>query len=150
MTPGRSRRPQRTSLLLQLEDRVGALEAALAPFSRLGLSLTQIESRPTRGGHFDIYVDCEGEPDDPRIAQLLGELETIASSILQLDQREVAWFPRESHELDQLVDETLDAGSELESDHPGFKDQAYRARRDELAASARAQSHGSADRAHRL
>ncbi|MEM7220225.1 MAG: ACT domain-containing protein [Pseudomonadota bacterium] len=137
-----ARRPQRTSLLLQLDNRVGALEAALAPFSRLGLNLTQIESRPTRGEHFDIYVDCEGAPADPRIQQLLTELEAIASSILVLDQREVAWFPRESHELDQLVDETLNAGTELESDHPGFQDASYRARRDELAAIAYAHRTG--------
>ena len=37
------------------------------------------------------------------------------------------------HEQARKADRTLDAGADLESDHPGFNDQTYRARRAELA-----------------
>lgn len=30
------------------------------------------------------------------------------------------WFPRHIEELDKISQKTLDAGSDLESDHPGF------------------------------
>jgi len=39
-------------------------------------------------------------------------------------------------ELDMIAHRTLDAGVDLESDHPGFHDQTYRDRRAELAQNA--------------
>jgi phenylalanine-4-hydroxylase len=48
----------------------------------------------------------------------------------------VQWFPRHISELDLIVDHTLDAGSDLESDHPGFNDKVYRKRRALLTESA--------------
>lgn len=32
----------------------------------------------------------------------------------------VPWFPRRIEDLDTVSQKTLDAGSDLESDHPGF------------------------------
>ncbi|MGK3744292.1 MAG: phenylalanine-4-hydroxylase [Bacillariaceae sp.] len=45
----------------------------------------------------------------------------------------VNWFPRHISELDMIANHTLDAGIDLEADHPGFYDQTYRKRRQELA-----------------
>lgn len=45
----------------------------------------------------------------------------------------VQWFPRHVSELDYIANRTLDAGTDLESDHPGFNDPIYRKRREELA-----------------
>ncbi len=45
----------------------------------------------------------------------------------------VQWFPRHVSELDLIANRTLDAGTDLESDHPGFNDPIYRSRREELA-----------------
>jgi len=45
----------------------------------------------------------------------------------------VNWFPRHLSELDMIANRTLDAGDDLESDHPGFNDPVYRARRTALA-----------------
>ena len=46
---------------------------------------------------------------------------------------QVHWFPRHISELDLIANRTLDAGTDLEADHPGFHDVEYRQRRANLA-----------------
>lgn len=46
------------------------------------------------------------------------------------------WFPRHISELDLIANRTLDAGTDLEADHPGFHDAEYRERRAKLAQAA--------------
>ena len=59
--------------------------------------------------------------------------QSMTTKALILDEKDVNWFPRHLSELDLIANRTLDAGADLESDHPGFNDQTYRARRAELA-----------------
>lgn len=40
-----------------------------------------------------------------------------------LDNRVVPWFPKDVAELDLVANKTLEAGVDIESDHPGFLDQ---------------------------
>jgi len=133
---------RRLSLLIELADRPGALETALAIFSREGVNLTHIESRPARGETFDFYVDCEGDRQDPAVARVLAALDRSAVKLLVLDRREVPWFPRHVSELDRVALHTLDAGGALTADHPGFQDAAYRSRRAEIDALSRSYRHG--------
>jgi hypothetical protein len=39
-----------------------------------------------------------------------------------LDDRLVPWFPRDVSELDHVANKVLEAGVDIESDHPGFLD----------------------------
>lgn len=120
----------KVSLLIELAgERPGALAAALRPFAEHGVGLTHIESRPRRGGVFDFYVDCEGERGDAAIEAVIVALGAIAKQVLVVDGRDVPWFPRHVAELDHIANNTLDAGTALAADHPGFHDRQYRARR---------------------
>ncbi len=141
---GRQGREPRTSLLIEMPDRPGALASALEPFTRHRVNLTHIESRPARGDTFDFYVDCEGVRGDPTIEKTIAELERISVKLLVLDERKVTWFPRHVSELDLIAGNTLDAGSDLQADHPGFSDPDYRERRARIDALARAHTHGAA------
>lgn len=129
-------------MLIELEDCPGALEDVLHHFSANGVNLTHIESRPALDGRFDFYVDCDGARGDAPIERVVGELRRKALKLLILDDRSVPWFPRHVSELDRVAGHTLDAGSDLESDHPGFNDPAYRARRAEIDGLAREHVHG--------
>ena len=132
----------RVSMLIELMDVPGALEAALGTFTRHGVNLTHIESRPARDGRFDFYVDCEGARRSVRVESAIRELNASAEKLLVLDEKEVPWFPRQIAELDRVANNTLEAGVELQSDHPGFNDASYRERRCRIERLARAYRHG--------
>ncbi len=135
-------RDNRVSLLIELADRPGALENVLHHFSAHGVNLTHIESRPARHGRFDFYVDCEGRRGDPPVEAVVAALQQTAQKLLILDERTVPWFPRHVAELDRVASNVLDAGCELQADHPGFHDPEYRARRAAIDALARQHVHG--------
>ena len=119
----------RVSLLIELLDEPGSLERALHTFSKHNVNLTHIESRPEKNGRFDFYVDCEGARSEASVEKVIAELMGTSEKLLVLDTRQVPWFPRHIAELDQVITHTLDAGVELDADHPGFSDEKYRQRR---------------------
>ena len=73
----------KTSLVLRTPNRPGALYKVLANFSDCGVSLTRIESRPSRQGMGDyiFFVDVEGHRLDEPVATALKELEAHASMV---------------------------------------------------------------------
>lgn len=137
-------RSARLSLLIQLDDQPGALERALQPFARHRINLTHIESRPSQAGKFDFYVDCEGSRGEAAIEAAIAEFSAQSTNLLVLDHKQVPWFPRQIADLDHVAGNTLEAGSELQADHPGFHDMDYRHRRGEIEALARDYRHGDA------
>ena len=79
---GRPARPpartgaDRTSVVLRLDNRPGALVAALTEFGIRDIDLTRIESRPTRTelGTYVFFLDCVGHIDDIAVAEALKAL----------------------------------------------------------------------------
>ena len=66
----------RTSFMLGINHKVGALHAALAPFRRYRLNMTKIESRPSKrkAWEYFFFVDCEGHFLDRRVVKAIAQL----------------------------------------------------------------------------
>jgi chorismate mutase / prephenate dehydratase len=79
LEPGPSGR-DRTSLVMTVPNRPGALHALLTPIATHGLSMTRIESRPSRQAAWEymFYVDLEGHEQDAKVAAALAELRRVA------------------------------------------------------------------------
>ncbi|MEW6725840.1 prephenate dehydratase [Desulforudis sp. 1088] len=73
----------KTSLLVEITDRPGALYALLGNFARRGLNLTRIESRParTRLGKYLFFIDVEGHAGAPPLDDVLNELRQDCRSL---------------------------------------------------------------------
>lgn len=71
----------KTSLLLSTDNRPGALYRMLNPFQQHNISMTRIESRPSRRGMWDyvFFVDIDGHVDDDNVASALDDMKTEAS-----------------------------------------------------------------------
>lgn len=135
----------RVSVLMELSDRVGVLHDVLKFFWKHDINISRIESRPVQSQthwgadskpKFDFYVDFDGSLEDSSVQNLMKDLGPLTDKLLVLDEKDVHWFPRHISELDLIAHRTLDAGVDLESDHPGFNDDVYRRRRSELAKNA--------------
>lgn len=134
----------RTSMLMEITDRVGVLHDVLRYFWKYDVNICRIESRPihvsSKDGKqpkkFDFFVDMEGSIEkDDNIRKVLNALKEsqFVDKLLILDAKNVHWFPTHVSEIDLIANRVLDAGQDLEADHPGFLDPVYRTRRAELA-----------------
>jgi chorismate mutase/prephenate dehydratase len=71
----------KTSLLVSTQNKPGALHDILEPLMHNSISMTRIESRPSRRGMWDyvFFIDFEGHREDDNVARTLKELEQAAS-----------------------------------------------------------------------
>ena len=67
----------RTSLMFCVQDKPGALFAALEPFNRLKISLSKIESRPSKrkAWEYFFFVDIDGHATDAAVVEALDQLQ---------------------------------------------------------------------------
>lgn len=143
------------SLLFSLPEKVGALAQVLKIFESHQVNLHHIESRPSKQSstEFEFFVSCDNKTGG--LQEALDALKKIAKSFRLLSRKtgeypadgtvktdEVPWFPKKICELDRFANQILSYGNELDSDHPGFTDAVYRARRKELADIAFFYKHG--------
>jgi chorismate mutase/prephenate dehydratase len=70
----------KTSILVSVHNQPGALFGLLQPIAQNGISMTRIESRPSRQGiwQYVFYIDLEGHRDDGPVAAALEELKKKA------------------------------------------------------------------------
>lgn len=78
--PGPSGR-DKTSVILAVPNRAGAVYEMLAPLAENGVSMTRFESRPARNGQWEyyFYVDFLGHCQDANVARALQALESNAA-----------------------------------------------------------------------
>ena len=68
----------KTSLMLSIKDKVGALYDLLRPFASHGLNMTKIESRPSRRKAWEylFFVDIEGHMDEEKLKKAMEEVKS--------------------------------------------------------------------------
>ena len=66
----------KTSILVSLKDRVGALHDLLGTFRQAGLNLTKIESRPSKrkAWEYVFFIDFLGHVAEPRVQKVMRDL----------------------------------------------------------------------------
>ncbi len=77
---GRSGR-DKTALLVSTKNQPGALYSLLEPLAKGGITMSRIESRPSRQGIWEyvFFIDIEGHRNDGNIAKALEQLEQASS-----------------------------------------------------------------------
>lgn len=70
-----------TSLIISVPNRPGAVYDLLEPLKKHGVSMTRLESRPARTGQWEyyFYIDIEGHPQQPHVAQALADLQQLSA-----------------------------------------------------------------------
>ncbi len=76
----------KTSLILSTRNVPGAMHELLTPLAVNQVSMTRLESRPSRAGLWEyvFYMDVEGHQQDPNVARALAQLKQKASFIKNL------------------------------------------------------------------
>ena len=71
----------KTSVMFAVKDQPGALAKALEPFEQAGISLTRIESRPSKRQAWEYYffADLAGHAEDAKVAKALDDLGRVCA-----------------------------------------------------------------------
>lgn len=82
----------RTSILVFIHDKPGALFDVLSPFARHGISMNRIESRPSHQAKWEyaFFIDLAGHVEDEAMKKALAELERHAAQVKVLGSYPVA------------------------------------------------------------
>ncbi|XP_076971050.1 tyrosine 3-monooxygenase isoform X5 [Tamandua tetradactyla] len=125
------------NLLFSLRgSKPSALSRAVKVFETFEAHIHHLETRPAQrpragGPHLEYFVRCE--VPGPALAALLGALRHVAEDVRGAREDKVPWFPRKVSELDRCHHLVTKFDPDLDLDHPGFSDQAYRQRRKLIA-----------------
>ena len=89
----------KSSLLVSVHNEPGALIKILEPFQRHGISLTRIETRPSKTGNWSyvFFIDFDGHASESAIQKVLAEIQAGV-----MDMRLLGSYPRatrDSHDL---------------------------------------------------
>ncbi len=73
----------RTSILVFAHNRPGSLYALLKPLAKRNISMSNIESRPSRSGVWEyvFFIDIDGHQDDEKIAEAIAEIEKSSAMV---------------------------------------------------------------------
>lgn len=79
----------------------------------------------------DFFVDIEGALTEKSVVTAISQLYQFADRVTEVGTPEVPWFPTRIEDFDQIGNKVLGEGDGIqEVDHPSFRDQEYRRRRE--------------------
>lgn len=107
----------RTSILAEVDNRVGALSALLQELTARGINLTRLEARPAKRsfGLYRFFVDFEGHVAEQRIGDAVMALRRLSNSVRFLgsfpraDQVPATVMPRSANSDFELAEKWLSA-----------------------------------------
>jgi chorismate mutase / prephenate dehydratase len=82
----------KTSLVMSTRNVPGAIHALLTPLATNRVSMTRLESRPSRTGLWEyvFFLDMEGHQNEEHVARALKEMEQLAAFLKVLGSYPVA------------------------------------------------------------
>ncbi|GMS87113.1 hypothetical protein PENTCL1PPCAC_9288 [Pristionchus entomophagus] len=119
-------------------DLVDFLPSIIQTLDDNNVSMQHIETRPAKGSRgVDVLIECAAEQKDSAVAAVAA-LKRAHASITAVrmyktrQDPEVPWFPRHVSEIDKCSNCITKYEPTIDPRHPGFGDEAYIARREEL------------------
>ncbi|KAJ8314759.1 hypothetical protein KUTeg_006909, partial [Tegillarca granosa] len=123
------------SIMLTLKEGIASLSRVIRVFENAKVTLEHIESRRSQknDSQLDVLIECTGIRD--KVTSLTNQLRqnTPILDLNVVSDQFPTWFPRHISELDNCTHLVTKFEPELDSDHPGFTDMNYRARRKQIA-----------------
>jgi phenylalanine-4-hydroxylase len=121
-----------------LDGKKGILCDALQVLKKYDINITYINSKPSKftssiSKNVDFFIDVEKPIKDEDLVHAINDLKKYVENFELIENEEVPWFPKCLGDINLIGKQTMTAGVELESDHPGFNDPVYRQRRSEIA-----------------
>jgi chorismate mutase/prephenate dehydratase len=86
----------KTSIILSIKDKVGALYEILQPIRKNRINMTKIESRPSKQRTWDyfFFIDLEGHMQDKKVKKTLDEMESKVKFLKILGSYPIATRPK--------------------------------------------------------
>uniref|UniRef100_A0A8C3SX83 Tyrosine 3-monooxygenase n=1 Tax=Chelydra serpentina TaxID=8475 RepID=A0A8C3SX83_CHESE len=125
--------------------KTSSLSHALKVFETFEAKIHHLETRPSkkpRAGttELEYFVRCEVHSSD--VSTLMSSIKRVSEDVRSTKEDKFYWFPRKISELDKCHHLVTKFDPDLDLDHPGFSDQAYRQRRKMIAEIAFHYKHG--------
>eukprot|EP01129_Flabellula_baltica_P014636 TRINITY_DN7059_c0_g1_i1.p1 TRINITY_DN7059_c0_g1~~TRINITY_DN7059_c0_g1_i1.p1 ORF type:complete len:438 (+),score=96.03 TRINITY_DN7059_c0_g1_i1:59-1372(+) len=131
-----------SSVIVSLKDKPGTLMEVLESFRNNDINITNIASRTTYGSFASsIHIKFSKDLDDAGVGNMMEDLRKKALFVQPMESYTVPFYPKSLEELEIGRKNCIMSG-ELEADHPGFNDEEYKQRRNEIALIAENWSYG--------
>nr|CAD7570104.1 unnamed protein product [Timema californicum] len=139
---------QKAALVLHMREGLNSLARILKSIENYGGGLTHLETRPSKRPGIQLDVLVKVDMSRRSLLLLIRSLRQSSSlgGVTLLSDNSVSvkdpWFPRHASELDSCNHLMTKYEPELDMNHPGFADKAYRERRKTIANIAFSYKHG--------